>query len=34
VLTDHSAVRWVERAALPTYPFSPADLAIVARLIG
>ncbi|HEV2237523.1 MAG TPA: (deoxy)nucleoside triphosphate pyrophosphohydrolase [Ktedonobacterales bacterium] len=31
-LRDHSEVRWVARAALPTYAFSPADLAIVARL--
>jgi 8-oxo-dGTP diphosphatase len=34
VPTDHSEVRWVARAALPTYPFSPADVAIVARLSG
>lgn len=32
--TDHSEVRWVTRAELAAYTFSPADVAIVARLIG
>jgi 8-oxo-dGTP diphosphatase len=32
--TDHSEVRWAPLAELAAYTFSPADLAIVARLNG
>jgi 8-oxo-dGTP diphosphatase len=32
--TDHSEIRWVTHAELAAYTFSPADVAIVARLIG
>lgn len=31
-LTDHDECKWVERKALPDYPWAPADLPFVKRL--